>query len=196
MLRKHALPFIALGFALWWGSTRNYLLFQALAELWSVVIACLIGFLGLAVPRRERNPLAAGLGVLYLAVAGIDILHTLAFKGMGIFAGFSANPSTQFWILARTLETSGLLSTVLFHRKKTFFPAFTSGVALSFLAGLALVFSGKFPDCYLPGTGLTPFKIGTEWILCGALLFCAALVLRSKDPASAPTEGPLPSAFF
>lgn len=161
-MRKHAVPFLVLGVLLWWGSTRNYLLFHSVAELWSVVIACLIGFLGLAVPQRERNPMAAGLGVLYLAVAGIDLLHTLAFKGMGVFPGFSANPSTQFWILARALETAGLSITVLFHRKKSFFPAFTCGVALSSLAGLALVFSGRFPDCYLPGTGLTPFKIATE----------------------------------
>jgi len=161
------------------------------AELWSVVIACLIGFLGLAVPQRERNPMAAGLGVLYLAVAGIDLLHTLAFKGMGVFPGFSANPSTQFWILGRALETAGLSITVLFHRKKSFFPAFTCGVALSSLAGLALVFSGRFPDCYLPGTGLTPFKIATEWVLAAALLFSAALVLRSEEPSTRPYRAAL-----
>jgi hypothetical protein len=37
----------------------------------------------------------------YLSVSFLDLIHTLAYKGMGVFPGFDANLPTQLWIAAR-----------------------------------------------------------------------------------------------
>ncbi len=195
-LRKQAFFFFGMGVLLWWGSRQNYLLFHSVVEIGSVVVACLMGFLALSIPKGERNPLACGIGALYLVVAAVDVLHTLAYKGMGVFTGFSANLPTQLWILARILESAGLLAVILFHSRRLFFPAFSTVLLLFSIAGLAAVFSGRFPDCYLPETGLTFFKIFAEWGISAVLVLSAVIVFRSENPVLRPFRRALAASLF
>ncbi len=195
-MRKQVLFFFGIGVLLWWGSRQNYLLFHAVVEISSVVVACLMGFLALSIPKGERNPLASGLGALYLVVAAVDVLHTLAYKGMGVFPGFSANLPTQLWIVARILESAGLLAVICFHSKRLFVPVFSTVLLLLSTAGLAAVFNGRFPDCYLPETGLTFFKISAEWGISAVLVLAAAIVLRSENPVLRPFRKALAASLF
>ncbi len=75
-------------------SLDNFLLFHSLVELFSIVVA--VAFFLIVWNRRniiENNYiLAAGIG--YLFIASIDLLHTFAYKGMGIFPGYDANLPT------------------------------------------------------------------------------------------------------
>ena len=95
-MKKHVIPLMAAGLFLWWGSTKNFLVFHAFTEVWSVVIACFIGVLGLIPSRGQRNTLAAGLSVTYLGVAVIGVFHMLAYRGTGICPGSTENPAAHF----------------------------------------------------------------------------------------------------
>jgi hypothetical protein len=82
-------------------SLYSYLLFHSLAEIFSVIIA--VGVFAIAWNSRRflENNYLLFLGVAFLFVGLIDLLHTLAYKGMGVFPGFGANLPTQLWIAAR-----------------------------------------------------------------------------------------------
>ena len=163
-------------------SRYNYLLFHSLAEGFSVVIAFSIFMIAWNARRLFRNNYLIFIGIAYLYVGGIDFLHTLAYKGMGVFEGFGANLSTQLWVAGRYLEAFSLLAAPFFIRRRLFdrstFVAY--GLATGLL--LASIFYWKiFPDCYIEGTGLTSFKIYSEYLICLILLAAIVLLLRYKE---------------
>ncbi len=90
-------------------SLYNYLLFHSLAEIFSIVIAFSIFVLAWNCRNIMDNDYLIFLGIAYLFVDFIDIIHTLAYAGMGVFRGFGANLPTQLWIIARSLESISLL---------------------------------------------------------------------------------------
>ncbi len=160
-------------------SLYNYLLFHTLAELFSITIAGSIFLIAWNSRERLDNGYFLFLGMVYLSVGFLDLLHTLAYKGMGVFPGRDANLPTQLWIATRYLESIALLvAPVFLSRRGRVLP----GLAVYCLA-LALMLSifwwGFFPDCYLEGVGLTTFKILSEYLIC-LILVGAGLFLYKK----------------
>ncbi len=154
----------------------NYLLFHTIAELFSIVIGCLIFMIAWTARDRIENSFLLFIGVGYLFIVGLDLLHTLAFKGMNIFAGYDANLPTQLWIAARSLEAATLLiAAFLIPRKVDLRLQF----GIYFALVVALIWSiftpGVFPDCFIEGSGLTSFKIYMEYLL--SILFATTIVL-------------------
>lgn len=104
----------------------------------------------------------------------------MAYKGMGVFSGYDANLPTQLWIAARYLQSASLLVAPAFFKVRPrlhyllFFYSVISALTL------AAIFRGNvFPDCYIEGMGLTPFKIVSEYIIIALLI--AALLLLNKN---------------
>ncbi|GAA5263478.1 MASE3 domain-containing protein [Methanocalculus sp. MC3] len=163
-------------------SLVNYLLFHTIAELFSIVIGCLIFMIAWTARDRIENSYLLFIGIGYLFIVGIDLLHTLAFKGMNIFAGYDANLPTQLWIAARSLEAATLLiAAVLIPRRVN--PKIQFGIYLALVTALIWsIFSpGVFPDCFIEGSGLTPFKIYMEYLL--SILFAATVLLLYQKKA-------------
>lgn len=82
-------------------SRYNYLLFHSLAEIFSIFVACGIFVVAWNSRRFMDNNYLLFLGIAYLFIGGLDLAHTLAYKGMGIFSGYDANLPTQLWISDR-----------------------------------------------------------------------------------------------
>lgn len=161
-------------------SFHSYLLFHSLAEVFSVVIACGIFMVAWNARWLLQNHYLLFVGIAYLFVGSIDILHTLAYKGMGVFPGEDANLPTQLWIVARYMEAVSLLLAMAFLRRRLI-PhvalaayAFVTGVLLA-----AVLWWRIFPDCYIEGTGLTPFKIYSEYAISLILLGVIGLLIRN-----------------
>ncbi len=157
-------------------SLYNYLLFHSLAEIFSIVIACGIFMVAWNARRLLRNHYLLFVGIAYLFVGSIDTLHTLAYKGMGVFGSGGANLPTQLWVAARHMEAvSLLLATVFLHRRLR--PGLAvAAYTLATGVLLAAIFWWKiFPDCYIEGTGLTPFKVYSEYAV--SLVFLATIGL-------------------
>lgn len=160
---------------------NGYLIFHSLVELFSVVVAWSI----LMVAWNSRNFLKHSfflfLGAAYAATGLLDLVHTLAFKGMGVFAGFTANQPTQLWIAARYVNAVSVLLAPLFLTRRVSFYR----IALSFAAAtfglLAMIFAGWFPDCFLEGTGLTPFKDISEYMVCVLIAAGMGLLWYRRD---------------
>src|SRR5512135_1803783 len=100
--------------ALWVTTRYSYLLFHSLVELFSIVVACSIFMLTWNARKFLDNHWLLFLGVAYLVVGALDMLHTLSYKGMGAFPGYGANLPTQFWIAARYVQAISLLLALFF----------------------------------------------------------------------------------
>lgn len=154
----------------------SYLLFHTLAEMFSFVIAVSVFFFAWHTHRYSENNLVLTLGVSYLFVGLLDLLHLLAYEGMGVFIGYNANLPIQAWISARYVECCSLFLAVLFHRNRI---RLTYILHIYFVVVILIIGSifywQIFPDCLLDGSGLTPFKKNSEYFLL--LLTCATMVL-------------------
>ena len=166
--------------ALFASSLFSYLLFHALVELATISIACTLFIL----TWNSRQYLANGylrlLGIGYGAIAVIDLMHTLTFKGMSIIPGAGANLPTQLWIAARYLQAITLVAAPLCIERQINDRLVVVGYAVAVSALVAAILGGHFPDCYLEGKGLTDFKIGSEYLITALLLAAMYLLQRAR----------------
>lgn len=161
------------------GST--YLLFHSLAEIFAIVISCAAFTLVWNSRRFFASNYLLIVGVALLAGSTINVAHLLAYKGMGVFAGESADLPTQLWIARRFLESLALLAAPFFMLKR--FSAYT---VLAMMIGLAalligLIFAGVFPAAYIEGSGLSSFKVISEYIIAGFFLAAAYALYRRRE---------------
>jgi PAS domain S-box-containing protein len=177
---KNSLKFmvgIGLLAALYGVSRYNYLLFHGLSELFSIAVAWAVFMLVWNSKRFIADKALLMLGIAYLFIGLLDMLHMLAYKGMNVFPGLpGADCATQLWIAARYMESiSLLLFSLLTNRSVRPLPVFLAyGLATATL--LATIFAWPvFPSCYVEGVGLTPFKKVSEYVIC--LILAGALVL-------------------
>jgi hypothetical protein len=180
------LIFIILGL-LYLTSQYSYLLFHSLAEIFSVVVAFGIFMLAWNSRRFLDNNSLLFIGIAYLFVGMLDILHTLAYKGMGVFAGYDANLPTQLWIAARYMQSFSLLLAPAFVTR----PLRSGAVFTAYAAVTALLFAAifvwpVFPASFIEGSGLTPFKRASEYAI-SAVLVASFVFLRAKRDAFDPS---------
>jgi PAS domain S-box-containing protein len=168
--------------ALYLLSRYNYLLFHTVVEIGAVAVAWSVFLLVWSARRLKAPPGFVMLGVGYLFVGGLDLLHTLAYEGMDVFGHEGADLATQLWIAARYIEAAALL---LFPF--TYFRRLLSQVAGITLAAAFLILLGAifiwdvFPVCFDPETGLTPFKKGSEYVLMAAFASAAFFMWRRRS---------------
>lgn len=183
-LSKHLRQTGALGLwalllaGLYLAGLRSYLLFHSLAEIFGIAVTCAVFLLAWNARSFMEDSHLLFLGCVGLGVAALELLHTLAYKGMGVFPQAGANLPTQLWTASRFLQATAflLLPWVLGRRLRP--PWLLAAVlVVTGLLGL-LVFSGHFPDCYREGQGLTPFKTYSEYLACLMLLAAAGGLWR------------------
>jgi signal transduction histidine kinase len=164
---------------LWVSKTYSFLLFHSFAELFSIVVACGIFILAWNSRHFTKNHYLLLIGIAYLFVGVLDLLHTLAYKGMGVFAGYDANLPTQLWIAARYLESLSLLiAPFVIYRKLNINAVFSGYTALLSILLLSIFYWQVFPDCFIEGSGLTLFKKTSEYII--SLILAASIAALWK----------------
>ncbi|MCG7844381.1 MAG: hypothetical protein MIO90_03005, partial [Methanomassiliicoccales archaeon] len=151
-------------------------MFHSLAEIFSIIIATTISILAWNSRKRIDNDYLLVIGIAFLAIAAVDLLHTLAFKGMNIFIGYDSNLPTQLWIVARYGQALTMLVAPLFlTRRANVLRVSVTAYAITAVL-LLLIFHRLFFDCYVEGSGLTTFKVASEYVII-AVLFGAILYL-------------------
>ena len=162
-------------------SLYNYLLFHSLAELFSIVVAFGIFLVAWNSRRFHKNHYVTFLGIAYFWVAIIDLIHTLAYKGMGVFPGYTTDLPTQLWILARYMEGVSLFLAPLFMgRRLSPSSVFLTYFSITALA-LVSIFFRLFPTCYIEGVGLSGFKILSEFIISAILCFSILILWPHRE---------------
>ncbi len=167
-------------------SLYSYLLFHSLAEVFSIVVASSVFMLVWNARRFIDKGYFLLLGIAYVFVGALDLIHTLAYPGMRVLQGADTNMAAQLWIAARYLQSVSLLIAPVFLARKlrSNLVLVAYAVIVGLLLGLILYW-GIFPVCFVEGVGLTPFKIISEYIICLILLasVCVLYLRRSEfDP--------------
>ena len=177
---------IVIGFliliCLYFTSLYSYLLFHSISEIISTIVACCIFIIAWNTKNFLDNKFLLFVGVAYLFIGGLDLIHTLAYKGMGIFRGYNSNLPTQLWIAARYLESISLLIAPLFltRRRINLDLIFLTYFFITALI-LITIFTNIFPNCYIEGIGLTTFKKVSEYIICLILVGVIFALFRERN---------------
>jgi PAS domain S-box-containing protein len=163
-------------------SFYSYILFHIVAESFSIVIAFSLFMIAWNTRHLAKNNYVLFISIAFLFAGLIDFVHTLAYKGMGIFIGFDANLPTQLWIIARYLQSISFLVAPWFIDRKLR-PAAVLGfyISVTLLLLADVFFDVLFPDCFIAGTGLTAFKIVSEYVICFILICSLVLLYRRRE---------------
>jgi len=160
---------------------HDYLLFHASAEIFSSVVAFTIFVIAWHTRRNMENDFLLFLGIAYLFVAGLDIIHMLSYSGMSFFQEYGTNLPTQLWLAARYMQALSLLLAPLFLTRRLKLKldvALYSAVSAVLI--LAIFVWKIFPTAYVEGIGLTPFKKISEYAICVILLSAIFLFWRNR----------------
>ena len=160
----------------------NYLLFHSLVELFSIIVAATVFIITWNSVKYIKNPFLIIVGISYLFIAILDLLHTLAYKGMPIFTDYDYY-ANQLWIAARFLESSTMLvAFYLLFEKKNVNPEliFAIYTLITTLLVASIFYWKIFPVCFIDGKGLTSFKVYSEYVICAILVASIVLLVRNK----------------
>ncbi|GAB3753052.1 bifunctional diguanylate cyclase/phosphodiesterase [Lysobacter olei] len=133
-----------------------------------------------ALIRTGDNPRVRLVAVGFLAVALLDLLHTITYPGMsGYFGARGLEPSLAFWLGAR-LAVSLTLAVMLLPRH-WYGPLTWLFLPYTALAvGLGTWMPAWAPTLYVPGQGLSPFKIGMELVILASYAILGLRVLQVR----------------
>jgi PAS domain S-box-containing protein len=171
----------------------TYLPLHTAMEMFTIVVAALVFAVGWNSYSRERARNVVLLSCVFLGVALLDLAHTLSFPGMPDFVTpGDPEKAIHFWLAARLCAALGLLAAALlpwrpFESERTRFRLLTAVLGATALAyWIGLNYPQLLPRTFVPGTGLTGFKIGAEYAL-GATYLAAAILFyaRMRSPRHA-----------
>lgn len=172
--------FIFLG--LYASSVYNYLLFHSIAELFSIIVAFAIFIITWNSRRFLDNNYFIAIGIAFFFIGVMDLVHMLAYSGMGVFPEYGANLPTQLWISARYLQSLSLLIAPFFIGRKI--RSNTVFLGYTLVASLVLVsifYWDVFPASFVEGSGLTPFKKISEYVISVILLSSVFVIYRKRS---------------
>ena len=163
----------------------DYLPLHIVLEVAAISMAAMIFTIGWNAIRLRDFPHVYWLSSVFLGVAVLDSFHMLSFPGMpDLITESDPQKAINFWLAARLLAALGLLVSAMFPDLQR--PPLNRNTLLAIVgllvAGSAvwfLGFPGTVPETYIAGEGLTPLKIGLEYVLIALYLLTALLLLRS-----------------
>ncbi|MDA3940764.1 MAG: ATP-binding protein [Spirochaetia bacterium] len=185
-LRKESAFFIiaaaALIILLYVTQMRNYLLFHGIAEIFSIVIAFSIFIISWNGKKYYTDDYLLFIGISYLFIGFLDLLHTFGYSGMGVFKDYDFY-ANQLWIASRFIEAIALLIAFILVGKRIKIPVYLTlliFVMVSTFTIYSIFFSDLFPVCFIPGNGLTKFKIYSEYLIIMLLVGSIYLVFHKR----------------
>ncbi len=168
-------------FALYVLSQWNYLLFHTSIEVFTIVVAFAIFVLAWNTRRMSGNSYLLFIGIAFLFIGVLDLLHVLAYKNMDVFVWIGAHPNvaTQLWVAMRYIFAfSCLIPLLLVRRNIRPSLVFVGYTAVTTLVVTSVFYWQDFPAAYVDGVGLTAFKVGSEYAI--SLIILAAMILLFK----------------
>lgn len=147
------------------------------------MVSTLVFMAGWRLRSRDDAGYLPLLGGAFLAVALIDVMHTLSYVGMPAFISpNSVEKAINFWLAGRLIAIGSLLAMALLMtrtpRKKSevyIWASTLAGIAVSLLVLYIVIWHGNLlPRTFIAGEGLTSFKIASEYLLVVISLIAAA----------------------
>ncbi|HEX9023415.1 MAG TPA: MASE3 domain-containing protein [Geobacteraceae bacterium] len=163
----------------------QYLVFHNVTEFFSVMVSMSIFGVGWFAFDQSRDRHVLFLATAFLAIGLIDFMHALGYAGMPQFiTPNSANKSTQYWIAARFFDSGAFLASAFIYPEMARRWLSKRILLAGALAVPALVFTAitffpqETPATFIQGTGLTPFKKTSEYLIICLLILATAAYWR------------------
>lgn len=124
----------------------------------------------------------AFIGIVFLFVGFIDLLHTFFYSDVKMFGGIGVSDlSTELWIFARYVGSVSLLIAPVFVNRKFRFSFMVTVYALISVFVFIVLFSGKnLPFYFIKDEWFALFKIISRYVICIILAGAAYHLLRKK----------------
>ncbi len=158
----------------------SYLPLHAFAETFSIVISMMVFGVTWNVYSKERSGNIVILACALMAVGFIDFAHMLSYKGMPDFITPSGpEKAINLWLAARLLAALALLVVSvrpwsLSHGAREYYGLLAGSLVIAgVVIWLGLAYPDAWPHTFIEGQGLTPFKIGAEYVIIAILLIPA-----------------------
>ena len=182
---------------LYLSSLSSYLLFHSLAEAAFVAVGVAIFVMAWHLRRFSDNGFGLVVGTGLVFAAAIQLVHALAYKGMGVFSGADADLATQLWIASRYLTAATFVAAPFFLRRRPAAGLLLGAYAAITAVLLAAIFWWQvFPVCYVEGVGLTAFKKDSEYIIAALFVAAAGLVTWKGRDLETATRRTLAAAML
>lgn len=169
-----------------WLSRPEPLLFHVTVEMFTIGVG--LGVFLIVWNSRQflRNNYLLLLGISYLFIAVIDLLHTIAYKNMGVLRLPDSNTATQLWIAERYLQAVSLLAAPLVLGRTVRAGAIVSVYIVATALLLVSIFAWDvFPTCSVDVTAtrteLTTFKVVSEYVISGIMAGGLVLLWRKRE---------------
>ena len=166
---------------LWYAEYTSYLFFHNLVELFSIIISFSIFILVLNARKWLQTGFFLILGFSMLPVSVLDLIHMLSYRGMPFFQDFPIDLTLQVWIAARFLQSVSLLAAILFMERSVRPGLLLSSCAAVTLVFLLVIFSGLFPPCFNESSGLTGFKVISEYVVIAIAAASLVLIFSHRE---------------
>jgi PAS domain S-box-containing protein len=177
----------------------SYLPLHMFIETFSIVVAMLVFGVAWNAYSVERAGNIIILACALLAVGILDFAHMLSFQGMPeVITPSGPEKAINLWLTARLVAAFGLFAAALRPWRPLANPLsrywlFSGSLAAALGAvWLGLAHPGRWPHTFIPGHGLTPFKIGAEYAIIAILAAPAVAFYRQ---ARRPQSYDAPSLF-
>ena len=160
----------------------NYLLFHITTELFTVFIGIMIFVIAVNSRVYVRRSSLLIIGIAYLFIGIIDIIHIFSVEGLGII-NFSINQSDQFWVMARLMEATTLffiLAIPSLHLKIKHWTIYIIYFVFTALFIFVITTESYLVDFYIEGEGQTLARILFEIGIMMIFMITIVLVAKSK----------------
>ncbi|WP_411361032.1 EAL domain-containing protein [Pseudidiomarina sp. YC-516-91] len=173
----------------WFEASEHFLSLHNFLEVAAISVAVLIFSVGWSTRQYAQNGNLLLLSCLMLAVALFDFSHVVSYAGMPPFiTPASPEKAINFWLVARLFSALALIALALtpwlpLNRIKAY-PTIALTLIITVALSYVLIFyQDQLPQTFDPATGLTRFKIISEYVLIALFLSAAVLfALNLKRP--------------
>ncbi len=181
----------------------SYLGFHTFVELIAMTMGLVCFGLLWLTPATAVRTSTVVLACAVAAASGLDLLHMLSYAGMpALVTPSSPEKAIAFWLAGRSAMALGVLVAAWAPPRRTisagqrYLWLALALAAMLGISGFILWHPEALPRTYLPGQGLTSFKVGFELVLVGMNLLAAARLQRVARRVGTPAVTLAVSAMF
>jgi diguanylate cyclase (GGDEF)-like protein/PAS domain S-box-containing protein len=176
---KWLLPALLISLLIFININFHYLLFHIFAEYFAIFVSIGISLIAYYTYPFTNNRYLLFIGLGYIWVALLDMLHTQTYLGMPFFGIESSDTSVNFWVFTRIFEA--LLLLVAPFMRYVDYKNYKIAILFAIITVIITVVAMKYPlSLFVKGEGLTALKVGLEYFIISVLLLALYVNKRHK----------------
>lgn len=152
----------------------SYVPLHSVMEIIAIAVAVMVFGISWTTHPFRANGRALVLGIGFLGVALLDLSHTLSYAGMpDLITPSGPEKAINFWLVARLLAGLAFIWIAFWPSHLANWVGETSRywalaiilLLVAIVHYIVIVHPSSIPRTYIEGQGLTPFKVGVEYVL-------------------------------